>query len=96
MRHALPAKAEGTTGPLVAVGGAGRTVEGEAAGQAGVDGDRFKLLRGLSLKARASSLSDNPTEKCSFIYMEKEASPISYLFSFCFLKPYVPSLFRVD
>ena len=71
MRHALPAKAEGTTGPMAAVEVAGRAVEGEVAGQAGVDGDRFKLPRDLSRKARASSrassLRDNPTEKCSFI-----------------------------
>jgi hypothetical protein len=71
VKHALPVKAEGTIDPMVAVEAAGRGMAVEVAGQAGVDGDRFKLPRDLSRKARASSrassLRDNPTEKCSFI-----------------------------
>jgi hypothetical protein len=65
------------------------------AGQAGVDGDLFKLLRDLGRKARASSrassLRDNPPETCSF-YIEKEAGSVTCPFSFYFLKPYVPNL----
>jgi len=66
-------------------------VEGEAVGQAGVDVDRFKLLRDLGRKARASSLRNNPTEKCSFI-IEKEAGPVICPFSFYSPKPYVPNM----
>lgn len=65
MRHALPAKAEGTTGPMAAVEVAGRAVEGEVAGQAGVDGDRSELSRDLGASSRAPSLRDNPAERYS-------------------------------
>lgn len=68
MKHALPVQEEGTKGPMVVVEGAGRTVEGEVAGQVGVDDDLSKLPRHHSQKvgasSRAPSSSENPMGKC--------------------------------